>query len=347
MWLKNAWQVAAFADELGEKLLPRRLLNQSVVLYRTEAGEAVAMEDRCPHRLVPLSLGRRVDGDAIECGYHGMRFDQTGQCTFAPGQRAPKAVKVRTFPAIEKYNLIWIWLGDPDLAKANLVPDIYWFDDPAWTVARGYHHFAADYRLVTDNLLDLSHETYVHQKTIGHHAIVDSEPEVSIDTDGAVRAKREMLNIEPPPFFQLFMDYQGRIDRSQVAFYMPPGINMTEYSGKRVEGDQTVFLNRVMHILTPETEHSTHYFWGQARNYRLDDTQLSDTIAEATARTFDEDREMLELQQQRIIEENATVPQAAIRFDKAPVQGQRMLEKLVENEKSDPTFVFKPVQIAE
>jgi vanillate O-demethylase monooxygenase subunit len=346
MWLKNVWQVAGFAQEVGEGLLARRLLNQAIVFYRDAAGAVVAMNDRCPHRMVPLSLGRRTEEGTIECGYHGLRFDSTGGCVFAPGQAAPRGIKVGTYPVVERHKLLWIWLGDAELADPALVPDIYWFDDPKWTVATGYHHFSADYRLLTDNLLDLSHETYVHQRTIGQGAIAESEPSV-VARDGAVRALRSMLNIDPPPFFQLFMDYKGRIDRTQLAFFTPPGINMTEYTGKRVEGDQRIFLNRVMHLLTPETEHSTHYFWGQARNYRIDDQELSDTIAEATARTFDEDKEMLEMQQQVLIEQNATVPQAAIRFDIAPVQGQRMLAALVEKERQDPAFVSPPVHIAD
>lgn len=345
MWLKNIWQVAGFANEVDDGLLARRLLNQAIVFYRDGEGSVVAMEDRCPHRLVPLSLGRRVEG-VIECGYHGMRFNSQGTCVFAPGQAAPKSVKVKTFPIVERYNLIWIWMGEAALADESLVPDIYWFDHPEWTVATGYHHFKAGYQLLTDNLLDLSHETYVHQKTIGQGAIAESAPTVAV-AHGAVRAAREMLNIDSPPFFQMFMDYKGKIDRTQLAFYAPPGINMTEYSGKRVEGDQTVFLNRVMHLLTPETEHSTHYFWGQARNYRIDDKELSKTIAEATAHTFDEDREMLERQQQALIEYNATIPAAAIRFDIAPVQGQRLLAALVEKERLDPSFVTQPVKIAD
>ena len=257
------------------------------------------------------------------------------------------SIKVRTFPVLLRHALVWIWMGDAALADEALVPDIYWYDHPEWVVATGYHHFHASYRLVTDNLLDLSHETYVHQHTIGQGAIAESEPTVLVSDDGAIRAFREMKDIDPPPFFQLFMEYQGRIDRTQKAFFAPPGINMTEYTGKRVEGDQTVFLNRAMHLLTPETDTSTHYFWGQSRNYRLDDTALSEQIADATLRTFDEDRAMLEVQQKVISEESATVPQAGIRFDIAPVKGQRLLSGLIEKERLDPTFALKPARIAD
>lgn len=347
MWLKNIWYVAGFAGDVGENLVARRFLGQHVLLYRTDAGKAVAMEDRCPHRLVPLSLGRRVDGEAIECGYHGMRFNAAGRCTFAPGQAAPGAVRVRIFPLAERHRLLWIWLGAPDLADESMIPDMHWFDDPAWTVVEGYSHFDAGYRLITDNLLDLSHEAYVHQKTIGNGALAEADVDVSIDGNQAVRAYREMHDIPPPPFFAKFMNYSGRIDRGQLAFYMPPGIHMTEYFGRRVEGDGTKFLNRVMHLVTPETERTSHYFWAQTRNYRLDDAELSRSIREATLRTFDEDRDMLRHQQERLIEEGATVPAAAIRFDAAPVQAQRILARLIEEEEKDPTFVFSPAKIAD
>ena len=175
MWLKNVWYVAGFSSELTTDLLARKLLDQALVFFRDASGKAVAVQDRCAHRLVPLSLGRRTDEGTIECGYHGMQFDGAGSCVFAPGQAAPRSVKVKvkvkTWPVAEKHNLLWIWIGDDDRADPALIPDIWWFDHPEWTVASGYHHFHADYRLITDNLLDLSHETYVHQRTIGQGAI--------------------------------------------------------------------------------------------------------------------------------------------------------------------------------
>jgi len=97
MFLKNAWYVAAWSKDVGRELLGRVLLNEYVVLYRKEDGTPVALENRCPHRNLPLSEGRLI-GDEIECGYHGMVYDCSGSCTHLPGSPTPPDwATVRTF----------------------------------------------------------------------------------------------------------------------------------------------------------------------------------------------------------------------------------------------------------
>lgn len=145
-WLANAWYVAGFKHELdGGKVLARRFLGTPVVMLRHSGGQAAALEDLCPHRLMPLSAGRRI-GDELQCGYHGMRFSTAGTCTLAPGQaRASTQACVRTFPLAERHGLLWIWMGQPERAELDLIPDIRWNDCPGWTPSRGYHHVDADF----------------------------------------------------------------------------------------------------------------------------------------------------------------------------------------------------------
>ena len=130
MYLYDAWYVAAWDHELSEGALARTLLEQPVVLFRTASGRAVALEDRCCHRLAPLSLGK-VIGEEIQCGYHGLKFDSTGACTEVPSQtRVPPDARVRSYPVVERHCWIWIWMGDPDAADDTLIPDMYWHDSP-------------------------------------------------------------------------------------------------------------------------------------------------------------------------------------------------------------------------
>ncbi len=273
--MRNCWQVAAFANELDGAFLARRILNEPLILFRAANGDIAALEDRCPHRLVPLSVGHRV-GDAMQCGYHGTIVAADGSCTKIPGQSSiPRNSATRAYPALDRYGLIWIWMGAPDFADSNLIPDLRWLNHPEWASSTFYMHFEADYRLVTDNLLDLSHETYIHQSTIGNReeeGIADFRVTVAHEEDRRIFCRREMPNIEPPPMWSATCTMADRIDRLQIASYVAPGINMTE-AGYRTAGESTeynVFL-RVMHLLTPETEHSTHYFSASSRNYALDD----------------------------------------------------------------------------
>ncbi len=350
MYPKNCWYVAAHAHEITDALFARILLNQAVIFWRTADGKVAALEDRCPHRLVPLSTGRTVNG-LVECGYHGLRYNAEGACAYVPGQdNVPTGTHVKAFPVAERHALIWIWMGAADLADEGLIPDLHWMDAPGWRATTGYLHFNCDYRLINDNLLDLSHETYIHKHTIGNDAVADSPVAMKVIGRRVVRVHREMPGIEPPPFFALAQGHNGPINRWQVAIYMAPGFNMTEVGFHAVETDraQEHLMMRPIHIITPETDHSAHYIWGLARNFRIDDTELNDSLYEATTQTFSEDRELLETQDRRLQAENMPkLPQMSVKVDAGPVQGRRLLEAMIKREADDPHHCEVPIPLAD
>ena len=119
MFLRNAWYVAEWERNIGASPSAISVLGEDVAIYRGSSGHYAALADTCPHRKVPLSLGR-VQGDDLECGYHGLVFDCSGQCVRAPGNdRPPQGAQVRSFPIEARYGLLWIWMGDPTRADAN------------------------------------------------------------------------------------------------------------------------------------------------------------------------------------------------------------------------------------
>jgi phenylpropionate dioxygenase-like ring-hydroxylating dioxygenase large terminal subunit len=327
MFLTDCWQVAAYSVEVGRGILKRTIIEFPVLLYRTEAGETVAMEDRCPHRHVPLSLGR-LDGDVIECGYHGMRFDPSGACVRIPGQEIiPARAKVTVFPTVEKYTFVWIWMGDAAKADAALVPDFHWMDDEAWAAAEGYHHIEANYRLLVDNLLDLTHETFVHPETIGNGAVADSPATVGLDSERTVRVHRDMHDCEPPPQFVALAGFDGKIDRWQTTLYTPPGFCVIEVgavpagTNDRSRG----FEGRILNLITPEHERASHYFWAHARNIRRDDADLTNVIRRSVTETFDQDKTILEAQQIASDRVGSADPGIVLGIDAGPMRGRRVL----------------------
>src|SRR6516164_1005936 len=175
MFVRNTWYVAAWADEVARgSILPRTLLGEPVILYRTESGTPGALEDRCCHRGAPLSLGT-VKGELVECGYHGLQFDQSGRCLHIPlQQQIPSKARVKSYPIVERWRFLWIWMGDPALADPRLIPEHYCMDHPEWDVSRGdVFHVKANYQLVSDNFLDASHVVYVHKSTLAQPEVVD------------------------------------------------------------------------------------------------------------------------------------------------------------------------------
>ena len=328
MFMTNCWQVAAYSTEVSRAVLKRMITDIPLILWRTEAGETVAMQDRCPHRWAPLSLGK-LDGDVVQCGYHGMRFGPDGACRYIPGQdMIPPGAKVPVYSTVEKYTFVWVWMGDAALADPALVPDFHWMDDPAWATAAGYHFIRADYRFIVDNLLDLSHETFVHPETIGTEAVADSPADVTTIDRTTVRVHRDMKASTAPPQFVALAGFTGPIDRWQTTLYTPPGFCVIEVgavpagSGDAARG----FEGRVLNLITPATAKSSHYFWAHARNIRRDDATLTDVIRTSIVETFNQDKVVLEAQQIEADRVGTVDPGVVLRIDAGPVRGRRVLK---------------------
>jgi phenylpropionate dioxygenase-like ring-hydroxylating dioxygenase large terminal subunit len=343
LFLKNVWLVAAFSREIVPGApFARTLCNLPLVMYRTRAGKLVAMDDRCAHRNSPLSLGKIV-GDHLQCGYHGACFDATGACVSVPGQKVVSIhAKVPTYPIVERHKLAWIWLGEAANADASLIPDIFWMESPMWVCSEGYTLVAAHYQLLIDNLLDLSHETYVHGKTIGHDAVAESPVSVE-ETAGHVIVKKEMLNCTPPPFYQ----YAGRlapndpVDRWQRTTFTPPAICVIDVGVNPLppvrEGAVRVG-GQVINLITPETDTTSHYFWAFARDCRLDEPALTEYLRGAVEATFAEDEVMLEGQQKRVNHPTAPTFNVAFKTDIAPTRARKMVARMLAAERDEPNL---------
>ncbi|MGA7303482.1 MAG: Rieske 2Fe-2S domain-containing protein, partial [Rhodothermales bacterium] len=198
MFLRNQWYVAAWSHEVGRTPLARLIASEPIVFWRTEAGQAVAFEDACPHRLAPLSKGHLV-GDALQCGYHGVMFDSEGKCIQVPGQHnAPKGCAVHSYRLEERWGMIWLWLGEPKEADTSLIPDFHWMAAEGWAPVSGLLHFKGHYQLLVDNLLDLTHETFLHAKTIGNPPVAETPAETT-SAGKKVRVRRVMQDVSPPP----------------------------------------------------------------------------------------------------------------------------------------------------
>ena len=217
----NAWYAAAYDVEVKRQLLPRTICSKPLVLYRKANGAVAALADACWHRLLPLSRGE-LHGDNVICGYHGLEFDDTGRCVYMPSQEGinPSAA-VKSYPVVEKHRFIWVWMGEPERADPALVPDLHWNDDPAWVGDGKVIHAKCDYRLVVDNLMDLTHETYVHGSSIGNRAVAEAPFEVTHSDNTAV-VTRWMKNIDAPPFWAAQLGRPGKVDRWQIIHFEAP-----------------------------------------------------------------------------------------------------------------------------
>ena len=336
MYLENCWYVAAWDHEVGEAPLARRLLGRPVVLYRRRDGRPVALEDRCCHRGLPLSMGR-VRGDDIQCGYHGLTFAPGGACVSVPGQTTiPPGARVRGYPAVERHRWIWIWPGDPARADPALIPDLFWNGGPEWAVTGDYRHVDADYRLMIDIQLDATHVTYVHPDTLGSDSVQATPPKVS-RKDGRVIIDRWLIGVEPPPIWALAGGFTGPVDRWILSRYEPPAgclfdIGAAEAGTGAPQGDRGKGItNRTSHFVTPETGKTCHYFWVFARNYRIDDEGLTARMKPGIHQTFQEDVAVVEAQMRGLAGRGAP-SQIDVNADITTIQARRLLDGLIEAE---------------
>jgi vanillate O-demethylase monooxygenase subunit len=319
---------------VSSELLARTILGEALVMFRTTEGRVAVLEDRCPHRAVPLSMGRKV-GDTIRCSYHGMQIAADGSCVRIPCQdNIPQKARAAVFPVEERHGMVWVWMGDAALADAASIPDFHWMVDPAWATCTGYHHVAANYQLLNDNLLDLSHESYVHDDTIGNDAV--AEAPVAVDTrNGRLHVHRDILDCEAPPFYVKATGFTSRINRWHTTIFDPPSFLLIENGSFPADGRREQALERrVMNLITPETATSSHYFWGIARAYQQGDAQLTDYIREQIYYTFDQDKVLLEAQQKRLDVERVGAFPVALRTDAGPIQARRLVKQIIEAEQA-------------
>jgi len=337
----NTWYAAAWAHEIEHDLNARKICDINMVLYRKSDGEVAALEDACWHRLLPLSMGR-LNGDEVVCGYHGLVFNPDGQCTHMPAQKSVNSKAcVRAFPAVERHRLIWVWPGDPALADSSTIPDFHWNDGTEW-VGKGdtYYSLKCDYRLVIDNLMDLTHETYVHQGSIGDEEITSASFDIA-HTDDTASISRWMMDIEPPPHWAKQLKRPGNVDRWQIVTFQKPSVIVGDVGvavagtgapdGDRSQGVNGAFLAAI----TPETETTCHYFWNFVRTFAKDDEQLTHDHYIGHVNDgegiYDEDKSILEAQQ-KSIDENPDLVFRNINTDGAGVWARRILEGMIAEE---------------
>jgi phenylpropionate dioxygenase-like ring-hydroxylating dioxygenase large terminal subunit len=335
-FVRNQWYVAAYTEEVGEELLGRTILAEPIVLYRTQDGTAVALADRCVHRRYPLSLSGR-DGDRIVCGYHGFTYEPSGACVYVPGQaRIPRTARVPAYPVVEQDSLVWVWIGEPDRADAGLIPRAPWLTAPGYTTVRGMEPLAARYGLLVDNLLDLSHETYLHGGYIGTPEVAETPITTEVDEDaGIVRVQRRMKDVECPPFYATSTGIKGRIDRWQDIEYLPPCLYLlhSRIAPTGVEpgpdgDDSNACHAEIVYAITPETETTTLDFWMVARDFAVDDADVSDYLAKSNHTVVMQDVVALNALERVIATEPEGFQELSINIDTGGLAARRMLRKL-------------------
>lgn len=335
-YLTNTWYVAALAGEVTDNLLRRLILDEPVLLFRNDSnGEIAALRDMCPHRFSPLSLGKRVAG-GVQCPYHGLVFAPSGKCILNPhgdGRVLPSA-KVQAYPAVERYGLIWIWPGDPSKADFSLVPDFSFLDTGNQRTRDGGHMATnANYQLLTDNILDLSHADFLHPLLDSSGGTRREAPKVEELADGSIDVSWTWGATDTLGFLASLFEPDAKVYTRIAVRWYPPGIMHQRISSAvHLDDLNHSVRSEAMHMMTPETSLRTHYIWGGLRNFNVDDDAFTAAFAEAVGKAFSqEDKPMIEASQANMGDETnifALRPLGLI-GDAGGVRAREKLRKLI------------------
>jgi phenylpropionate dioxygenase-like ring-hydroxylating dioxygenase large terminal subunit len=338
-FLTSRWYVAAWPEEITRGLFSRTILDEPVLLYRREDGTPVAIADRCPHRFAPLSLGRLVDDDVVECGYHGLRFNSTGKCVLNPhgDGTIPPVARVQKFPLAERHGLIWIWMGNPQLADCTAIPDLSFMAGPSsgYQTVHNYIYAKFAFDLLIDNLMDLSHAEFLHRGSFSSGFAPKSLLKVD-EAGDAVTVDRTLFDVEIPPFMTPLFDAKGlSVDHWYIFKWEPPGVIKYEF-GVTAAGDSRDHGAKLYatHVATPESSDKTHYFASISRNYDLENIELDAFMRQMQYQPVaTQDSPMLEAVQNRMGGKDFwSMRPVLLQVDAAPVKVRRIMERLVKEE---------------
>tara|TARA_R110002073_G_scaffold164234_2_gene320388 strand:- start:693 stop:1814 length:1122 start_codon:yes stop_codon:yes gene_type:complete len=334
-FLRNAWYVAAWSYEVDKALFERTIIGESILIYRKPDGTPVAMSNACPHRFAPLHRGKLL-GDIVECPYHGLRYDTTGACVHNPhgNGKVPRRARTRVYPLVEIHDMLWIWMGDPAVADAATIPDFSCQSDDRFPTVSGVIEMHANYELISDNLMDLTHVEFLHAGLLGSDAIKLGEHEITQDGTTLYSNRWCPNGLAPPAWDMMFDNYGKPVDhwlymRWDAPCHMLLDVGITPTGKPREDGIWMYGTD----ILTPKDETSTYYFWGASRSYGHGDAKQDAMWKQAIEVAFGEqDKPLIEAQQRLLGLHGATdidgVDAVLLPTDAGPTRCRRIMEQL-------------------
>ncbi|MDF1690850.1 MAG: aromatic ring-hydroxylating dioxygenase subunit alpha [Zhongshania sp.] len=340
-FLNNAWYVAFWISELDDKPLKKKILGRNVLFYRDSNGAAIGLSNECPHRFAPLHKGR-IEGDTIECPYHGLRFDRTGLCVYNPYSDdcdgLPANAVLRAFPVVEKYRFIWVWMGDPQLANEAEIPDYSFLDNTAafTATAEATLTMPVNYELILDNLMDLSHGQFLHATTLGNSAMAAGST-TARKVGNIVYSERLNPAGEVPLLFApaQLVDAGALVDFWNDMWWAPGScyyleVGITPAGRPREEG----VLIKSAQILTPVDERNTEYRHILYRDFLKENDAVTIAMEALVSKAFSEEDEpmLIEVQDGMAGKDFWELRPAILKGDRAAIMVRRTMQKLIEDE---------------
>lgn len=317
--LARHWYPIAESREITEKPYKATLLDEALVAYRIH-GELVVARDVCPHRGVPLTMGSHNEG-GIVCPYHGLRFGEKGQCNHIPAsptQAIPQKLHLTTFPAEERYGLVWVCLAPEEGADAPKIPEMpEWSDADYVGVVCPAFDIAGFAGRQIEGFIDVAHFAWVHTDTF-------ADPDNKIVPDYTTKETPEGFVAD---YISSMANYAKGSDK--VA---PDGFQWLRHFHVHLPFTATLTVHFpddkrlvILNAASPVSARKTRLFVPIARN--MDKHIPAEDIKAFNLRVFSEDRAMVEAQKPERLPLDLTL-EAHIPADRSSIAYRRGLKKM-------------------
>ncbi|CAA0093105.1 Toluene-4-sulfonate monooxygenase system iron-sulfur subunit TsaM1 [Zhongshania aliphaticivorans] len=334
--LYEHWYVAGLSEDFSREPLGRTLLEKSIVFYRTEAGDLVALQNRCLHRSFPLAESK-LKGDNIVCGYHGIEYSPEGEINNVPCQTQCPSGKLRKYPTKEAGPFVFIWMGNPENADESKLPNLDYLENPNYLSFHGVKYLEGNYLLMQENLNDLTHFTFLHANTFGaDNKLLDDSflklpleyPEINGVT-GCYRIlnNAEVLKAELSPEQQAAVGDSELVNKNGGITHSPGvwlGSNVLQVKTP-APGQPESYNMYINHYLTPEKHNSCHYWYSVTADYLAPDPDVIALMQQLFSTAFEEDVYAVKHMQHLLSEDTTDYKEINIAGDKAGVQIRRKI----------------------
>lgn len=269
-YVRNCWYVAGMSKQFEKgKLTGHKICGKRMVIWRDKDGAVTALDDRCAHKRFPLSEGRLMDDGTLECAYHGLCYNTSGQCVKIPSQEdrpIPPQAKVPQFPLIEQDGMVWVWPGDPEKCNDRKPPRAEEIVDDEWeTIDSGPMEVPSNSLLLIENLLDITHFYPLHDGNIGdieNSKLPVELEEGEIDGNMYIKNIRKAENYTQPPYLVDWFEHEI-VDRLHTHQMIGPAFTRVEMHnappGKLGTDEERGYV--LLHTHTPIDERNHMWHW--------------------------------------------------------------------------------------
>lgn len=324
----DCWYAIGPSDAIGRMLLPIRAVGRPLVLYRTQDGAPVALEDRCAHRSYPLSAGTLIE-DGIRCGLCGFGYDATGQCISVPTQaRVPYGAHVHAFPVRESDGLVWAWFGEPGRSRLHRVPELPWLADPGWSTVNGEQIVDAGYLLLQESFADVTQVPFVAPEIAPSVLGVQPPPLDVIVTETTVTINRTYPAGPLPQWQAALAGVPGdRPYRTEQAGFFPSPAAWIDHWDAQDEDGNWIRL-RFTQLVTPIDTGRTHLMWRVSRDFAVGDQQATERVRAIFADYYA--RVIVAMQTaQAVIDRDGPGPEVNVTADAAGLKVREIIAELL------------------